>query len=514
MVFLTVADDGCTMSAILRGRSGELGVAVTGLKYEEGGAPRGGGTRAAGIFTIAVAIAVSFGPSRGEAARHMGHHARLTAIRLAPALVTGSIVLDADTGRVLSEDDADAVTYPASLTKMMTLYLTFEALNTGRLRLDQRLYVSPEAASRPPTKLGLRPGDAVQVHNLILGIVTRSANDAAAVLAEGLAGSEPAFAERMNRKAQQLGMTRTVYRNASGLPDPAQHTTARDMAQLALALYHDYPREYRYFATREFDFRGTIITGHNHLLDWYPGADGIKTGFIHASGFNLAASALRDGHRLIGVVLGGPSAGTRDREMAALLDRGFAEIGVVGGATALARREAPVAAPPRALVAEAAAHTVVAEAAPPAPAPAPAPALASTRAKPGLFGKAAARLVAHLAPVAKAEAAVLPHEQPRPATRAPERRVAAADDRWSIQLGAFHGETSAEKAARAAATLPLAKGKPLQIVEPGKAAKARLYRARLLHFTPQQAQSACAMLHKKKIECSVIPPAALKVAAQ
>ena len=219
--------------------------------------------------------------------------------------------------------NADAITYPASLTKMMTLYLTFEALNSGRLRLDQYLPVSSEAASKSPTKLHLVPGDSVQVHDLILGIVTKSANDAAAVLAEGLAGSEPAFADRMTAKARQLGMTNTVYRNASGLPDPEQRTTARDVAQLALALYHDFPREYRYFATRQFFFRGRVILTHNHLLDWYDGADGIKTGYIGASGFNLAASAVRNGHRLIGVVMGGASAGSRDREMAALLDRGL-----------------------------------------------------------------------------------------------------------------------------------------------------------------------------------------------
>src|SRR5262249_12854480 len=158
---------------------------------------------------------------------------------------------------------------------------------------------------------GLRAGETVQVQDLILGIVTRSANDAAAVLAEAQAGSEAAFAEHMTRKAQQLGMTATVFRNASGLPDPEQRTTARDMAKLALALYRDFPREYRYFATREFDFRGRIIIGHDHLLDWYPGADGLKTGYIRASGFNLVTSAVREGHRLIGVVMGGSSGGVR-----------------------------------------------------------------------------------------------------------------------------------------------------------------------------------------------------------
>ena len=469
-----------------------MGGEVKVVQHQQRGGSRGGGSRASRMTAIAMAVAaiVMLASGGAEAARHGRHFIRLATVGFAPAAapVGESIVLDADTGRVLSENNADAVTYPASLTKMMTLYLTFEALNTGRLRLDRYLPVSLEAASKSPTKLGLRPGDSVDVQDLILGIVTRSANDAAAVLAEGIAGSEPAFAELMNRKAQQLGMRGTFYRNASGLPDPEQHTTARDTAQLALALYHDYPREYRYFATREFDFRGTLIVGHDHLLDWYPGADGIKTGYIRASGFNLATSAVRDGHRLIGVVLGGISGGARDREMGALLDHGFGAVGV-SGPIMTARREAPPVPPtptPQ--------NAVVAAA---APTPQPA------RAKPGLLGKAAARLAAHLSPVSKAEAAVLPRELPH-----------AAADGWGIQLGAYHAQNAAEKAARAAESLPVARGKPLQIVEPGKAAKDRLYRARLLNFTPQQAQSACVLLHKKKLECSVVPPAALKVAAR
>jgi D-alanyl-D-alanine carboxypeptidase len=357
--------------------------------------------------------------------------------------------------------------------------LTFEALNAGKLRLDQYLPVSYAAASRAPTKLGLRPGESIAVQDLILGLVTRSANDAACVLAEGLAGSEPTFAEGMTRKARNLGMTRTVYRNASGLPDPDQYTTARDQTQLAVALYRDFPREYRYFATREFYFRGNTIHNHNHLLDWYEGADGIKTGYIGASGFNLAASAVRNGHRLIGVIMGGPSAGTRDREMAALLDRGFQEVGA--GTTTVARREVPPA---------------VAEA---EPSPSPAP-----RTKPGMITKAASRLAAHLSPFSKAEAAPLMRERATPTS-----------ERWSIQLGAFPAEPVAMKAARtAAASLGGAKGRPVQIVEPARADKERLYRARLLNFTPQEAWNACVALHKKKIECSVVPAGSLKIAAQ
>jgi D-alanyl-D-alanine carboxypeptidase len=454
---------------------------------------RGGGPRASAIFAVVVTAAlIGLGAGNAEAARHVHHHLRLGAVGFAPVPVAASIVLDADTGQVLSEDNADAETYPASLTKMMTLYLTFEALNTGRLRLDQLLPVSVNAASKEPTKLGLRAGDSVAVQDLILGIVTRSANDAAAVLAEGIAGSEPAFAEMMNRKAQQLGMTRTFYDNASGLPDPLQHTTARDTAQLALALYHDFPREYRYFSTREFDFRGTMIYGHDHLLDWYPGADGIKTGFIDASGFNLATSAVRDGHRLIGVVLGGHSASSRDRQMAALLDQGFAEIGV----------------PPVAIAPVAVARAVVHRPPPPSGPPLPvsiSSALAAAepyqpaRAKPGLLRRAAARLAAHLSPVEKAEAAVLPHS-------------AAPPDRWGIELGAYRTRYTAEKLGRFAASLPVARGKPLQIIDPGRAAKGRLYRARLLDFTPREAEIACAQLHRKRIDCFVVRPTVLNVA--
>jgi D-alanyl-D-alanine carboxypeptidase len=433
----------------------------------------------------------------------MHHRAavRAAAVAALPTPEFEWIVLDAENGQVLGEQNADAITYPASLTKMMTLYLTFEALNTGRLRLDQYLPVSVEAAEKAPTKLDLRPGEPVAVQDLILGIVTKSANDAAAVLAEGLAGSEPAFADQMNRKAVQLGMRNTFYRNASGLPDPMQHTTARDTAQLALALYHDFPREYRYFSTREFVFRGRMIVGHDHLLDWYPGADGIKTGYIRASGFNLATSAVHDGHRLVGVVLGGLSGGSRDRQMASLLDQGYATLGVAPAMT-IARRANPIPAPPPAPV-PVSAPTVVATASPPPAAvvaAAPAAAPPASRTKPGLLGGAAARLAAHLSPVEKAEAATLPQQPPRP-----------AGERWGIQLGAFRAAATAEKAAREAEALPVAKGKPVQIAEPGKGG---LYRARLLNFTPSEAQSACAQLHKKRLDCTVLSPISAKLAAR
>jgi D-alanyl-D-alanine carboxypeptidase len=476
---------------------GELGVVMNMVKQQRGGF-RGAGSRATKVCLLTIGV-LALGVLRSgeaEAARHVHyHHLSLGPVGLVPSPIGESIVLDADTGQVLSEWNADAITYPASLTKMMTLYLTFEALNTGRLRLDQMLPVSVDAASKSPTKLGLQPGDAVAVQDLIFGIVTRSANDAAAVLAEGLGGSEPVFAEMMNRKAQQLGMRNTFYRNASGLPDPLQHTTARDTAQLALALYHDFPREYRFFATRSFVFRGVTINGHDHLLDWYPGADGIKTGYIRASGFNLATSAVRDGHRLIGVVLGGTSGGVRDREMAALLDQGFASLGVPP--TEMASHAVPIPRQAPTIATLPPSHVIAAADPPPQTPPSPA------HAKPGLLSKAASRLAAHLSPVAKAEAATFRPE--------PQRSTVAAE-RWGVQFGDFRAPQAATKAARDAATLTSAKGKPVQIVAPGR--KDHFYRARLLNLTPREAQGTCAELRRKNIPCSVISASTPKFAAR
>jgi D-alanyl-D-alanine carboxypeptidase len=234
-----------------------------------------------------------------------------------------SMVVDADTGEVLHASNVDSRNYPASLTKIMTLYLLFDELESGKVRLSDRMPVSKHAAAQAPSKLDLSPRQSITVENAMLGLVTKSANDAAVVIAEHLGGSEAAFAARMTRKAHELGMSKTVFKNANGLPNPEQKTTARDMATLARALIHNHARQYHYFGTREFTFNGQVIPNHNHLLGSYEGADGIKTGYIDASGFNLVASAKREGRRLIGVVFGGQSAGARDRLMARLLDAGF-----------------------------------------------------------------------------------------------------------------------------------------------------------------------------------------------
>jgi len=235
----------------------------------------------------------------------------------------GAVVVDATTGKVVESVNPDEQIHPASLTKMMTLYLTFQALHSGKLQIDQQMPVSAWAANKAPTKLGLRNGQTVSVQDCILGMVTKSANDAATVMAEGLGGSEGHFAEMMTAQARLLGMTDTNFNNASGLPDPDQLTTANDMVKLAMALYRDFPQDSHYFATKEFVFRGQLVRGHNHLMDRYPGMDGLKTGFTDASGFNLASTAVRDGHRLFGVVLGSRTAAMRDQLMARLLDDGF-----------------------------------------------------------------------------------------------------------------------------------------------------------------------------------------------
>ena len=240
-----------------------------------------------------------------------------------------SIVVDASNGDVLEDVNADQPRHPASLTKMMTLYLTFEALRDRRISLDQAVPVSPHAASMQPTKLGLVPGSRLSVQQAILGLITRSANDAASALGELLGGSEDRFAEMMTLRSRALGMTHTTFMNASGLPNDLQWTTARDLAILSRRLINDFPTYYSYFSTPSFVWHRQIIFNHDSMLRSYPGADGLKTGYIEASGHNLVTSAVRGGVRLIGVVLGAGSNGERDIHMTALLDHGFEQLDVL-----------------------------------------------------------------------------------------------------------------------------------------------------------------------------------------
>lgn len=244
--------------------------------------------------------------------------------------VAASIVMEAETGKILHQENASTITHPASLTKMMSLILIFQALEEKKIKFSTKMPVSRLAADQPPTKLGLRKGQNIRVMDAILGMITKSANDASVTFAEYLAGSETAFVAQMNRKAKSLGMTQTVFANCHGLPpkgksNKAQVTSARDMAILARHLYKRFPNYYRYFRTRSFIYEGQVHRNHNHLLGTVAGVDGIKTGFICASGFNIAVSAKRDGVRLIAVVMGGQTYKQRDNKMIALLDRMFAK---------------------------------------------------------------------------------------------------------------------------------------------------------------------------------------------
>ncbi len=237
-----------------------------------------------------------------------------------------SLVIDAETGVVLHQENAGKYRHPASLVKMMTLYLTFQAIDKGKLKMHQKVKVSSRAASQSPSKLGLRRGQRIKIQDAILAVVVKSANDAAVVLAEAVAGSEWQFAIMMNRMAKRLGMNHSNFRNASGLHDRRQKTTAYDMARLAVALRRDHRKFYHLFDRTKFYYRGRVYRSHNRVAKTYRGADGLKTGYIRAAGFNLVTSARRGGRSIVGVVMGGKTSKRRDRHMVKLLDRAFYKI--------------------------------------------------------------------------------------------------------------------------------------------------------------------------------------------
>lgn len=284
------------------------------------------------VFCLVVALG-----SVAEAATHTRHKSTKTrshvhhtsrAVQVPDTSnIYADIVIEADTGRILHETNASAQRHPASLTKMMTLYLAFQAIENRMLRLDSQLPVSAEAAKQSPSKLGLKAGQSISTYDAMMGLVTQSANDAAVVLAEAIGGSIDQFAKMMVDQARTLGMRHTFFRNPNGLPNDEQVTTAHDMAILGQALIYHYPGFYSYFAHEKFTYKGHVYHNHNHLMERYDGMDGIKTGYIRASGFNLVASAVRNNKRLIGVIFGGSSAVSRDRAMAKLLDEAFLSAG-------------------------------------------------------------------------------------------------------------------------------------------------------------------------------------------
>ena len=271
------------------------------------------------LLSLGLASAMTFGVAASAAI------AQVPYLQLIPQNSTkyASIVVDAKSGEVLYAKRADSLRYPASITKVMTLYLTYEALAAGRITLEDRVVFSPHAAAQSPTKLGVRAGDSISVSEAIQAMCTLSANDASVAMAEKLAGTEQRFAALMTLRAQELGMQNTNFANSNGLPNSRNLSTARDIAILSRAAMRDYPQYYRYFSQVSFNFRGREIRNHNHLLNDAEGVDGLKTGFINASGFNIAISGVRDNRRLIVVVLGGPTRITRDRVAASLLATGF-----------------------------------------------------------------------------------------------------------------------------------------------------------------------------------------------
>lgn len=364
----------------------------------------------------------------------------------AGAQVLTSIVVEHGSGTVVSESGADTVTYPASLTKMMTLYLAFEALRAGRIEMATRLPVSPEAARQPPSKLGLRPGSTIRVDDAIRALAVKSANDVAVVLAEGIGGSEARFAQLMTYRARELGMTRTRFVNASGLPDEQQRTTARDMATLAGRLLTDFPEYYGFFGLPYFVWRGRTYHNHNRLLGIYPGMDGLKTGYIRASGYNLAASAVRNGRRLVAVVLGGSTSGERNREMVRLLDEAF------GTRT-------------------------------------PASQVAST-AEGSRQGASAAEARSSAAPQARQKAGVA-------------RRTGGE---FGVQVGAFRDRrTAGETARRIARTLASLRGGTPRVAE--QRSPSRMYLAQVVGLDRSDALGACASLRRAGKPCLLLAPA-------
>ncbi len=378
--------------------------------------------------------------------------AALIAFAPTPAFAKyASLVMDAETGRVIHQINADTRNYPASLTKMMTMYLVFDALESRLWTLRTPVRISAHAARQPSSRLGLRRGQRITVEEAILAMVTRSANDVATAIAENLSGSERAFALKMTATARKLGMNRTTFRNASGLPHRGQMSTARDMGILARALIRDFPAYYRYFSTDRFAFGGVTHRNHNKLLKTYSGVDGIKTGYIRASGFNLVASAQRNGQRVIGVIFGGNSPNSRNALMTRLLNLGFKALG--NGSrplTASLRGEPPAV-------------------------------KAKTGAKARTKAPAKASATRRLAPVPK-------------------------NRRWGVQVGAYARYNQAYEAARRAIEIApsLLSDGTIKVVPLRKRRGRVLHRARIKGISKQQAYQACRFLKKRKTNCMEI----------
>lgn len=386
-----------------------------------------------------------------------------------------AIVLDADTGRVIHETEAAQRWYPASLTKVMTLYMTFAALESGKLRLNDTLSVSQHASLQPSSKLGLRRGQNISVENAIMAVTTRSANDAAVVLAETLGGSESQFASLMTQQAHNLGMSSSSFQNASGLPDEGQISSARDLAILSSALIRDFPQYYPYFSATEFHYKGRVLPNTNRILKSYPDADGLKTGFTCGSGYNLIASAKRNGHRLIGVLLGAHSSAERFEQMGNLLDLGFEKSGNPGIHISQLRDDSYSPPPFQ---------------------------LSSNR-------------CAGSAMQMGADTGLAQHEAIQIKPREKHRHIARNNGTdWSVMLGADSRKINADANLRQAriALGPLAKTGQPQIVK-RKIKGSTVWRTQWTGLQQDDAKSFCKRLRLKNHECTVLPGSTLTVAS-
>ncbi|WP_236645250.1 D-alanyl-D-alanine carboxypeptidase [Aidingimonas lacisalsi] len=397
-----------------------------------------------------------------------------------------SIVVDAASGEVLHAENANARRYPASLTKMMTLYLLFEALEEGRVNPDQPLPVSSHAASKPASKLWLKAGSSITVREAIPALVVRSANDVATVVAEALGGSESGFARQMNAKARELDMMSTHFRNPSGLPDRDQVSTARDMAILSVRLMHDFPQYYHHFSKTQFVYRGKTHNGHNRLLDNYAGADGLKTGYINASGFNVATSAVREGRRLIAVVMGGFTAKSRDQHMAKLLDRGFVRASLATGNDWVASADVsgnvdplPVSAPVRMAELIDADDPIEVAATESQSSPSP-PSEDMTSVDTRLSDDPIMALIA----------------------QAESQTMVGGD--WAIQVGAFSDADQARYLASQAANHLEERLQPKVDVTQKPSTQQTVFRARLVDMEEGEARQACEQLFQQGIDCMVV----------
>ncbi len=391
-------------------------------------------------------------------------------------------IMDANTGKVLAAQNADVLNHPASLTKMMTLYMTFEALHAGRIRWDQKIRMSRNGAAVIPSKLYVREGQTFTVREAVYGMIVKSANDMAEGMGDHLGGSEAQFAQMMTRKARQLGMTKTVFRNASGLPSKSQVTTARDMAKLGLALQRDFPKEYGLFAMESFSFRGKRIRGHNNLMYRYQGMDGIKTGYTNASGFNLVSAINHNGRRVVGVVLGGKTARSRDAQMAALLDKAMPQASrsrnteqLVASANVSRTFDVPPAAVP--------------------PAAVPLPMFAERRADPIAMQIATAN--SQMADMIQVAAI------PKPA---PAAQMTGQRSRWEVQIAATDSEAAARSLlANARSNIAGSYSGIAPYTEAVQSGSATLYRARFTGFEDQSsAVSACKELKAQSYACVVM----------